>query len=386
MGDDLTWRGHQSVRVDDGTSRGQAKVRYREALADIRGQVRLRLDAQAEEANQAQEEALIMQALFEAVSGIDGAVTRDPVSVRSDVLLSPDERSALETSALNATRSALRFVGADGRMRLTYHDTKGRAVTGRLDQIPAVELLVIAASDENKLRAEGNGTGNTTPIKDAVIGTIQRGRSMRTGLSGVVAMCQNRGLPMELCAAAEAMIAAMDERDLPMLRSMDAETVADTLMTAMPKAKKWSGDRLKDYFLSMADKAYQEHLEDVMSGSSGRSLYEFTAASVSEVEQFFVRGMREADADLPDGYELVLKDGSKDYWYLKKGDVVKVVIVRTKFPIRRPDGSYLRFDRNAGVIIDDQKNPRGTRIFGTVARELRDRDFMKIVSLAPEVL
>jgi len=271
-----------------------------------------------------------MQALFEAVSGIDGAVTRDPVSVRSDVLLSPDERSALETSALNATRSALRFVGADGRMRLTYHDTKGRAVTGRLDQIPAVELLVIAASDENKLRAEGNGTGNTTPIKDAVIGTIQRGRSMRTGLSGVVAMCQNRGLPMELCAAAEAMIAAMDERDLPMLRSMDAETVADTLMTAMPKAKKWSGDRLKDYFLSMADKAYQEHLEDVMSGSSGRSLYEFTAASVSEVEQFFVRGMREADADLPDGYELVLKDGSKDYWYLKKGDVVKGVVSTSK--------------------------------------------------------
>ena len=63
-----------------------------------------------------------------------------------------------------------------------------------------------------------------------------------------------------------------------------------------------------------------------------------------------------------------------------------MVVVRTRSDIRRADGSCLRFDRNAGVVIDDQNNPRGTRIFGSVARELRDRNFMKIVSLAPEVL
>lgn len=71
---------------------------------------------------------------------------------------------------------------------------------------------------------------------------------------------------------------------------------------------------------------------------------------------------------------------------IKKGDVVKAVVVRTKQRIRRPDGSYIRFDDNAAVIIREDLNPRGTRIFGPVARELRDRDFMKIVSLAPEVL
>ena len=71
---------------------------------------------------------------------------------------------------------------------------------------------------------------------------------------------------------------------------------------------------------------------------------------------------------------------------VKKGDVVRAVVVRTKQPIRRNDGSYLRFDNNAIVIIDKDLNPRGTRIFGPVARELRERNFMKIVSLAPEVL
>ncbi len=71
---------------------------------------------------------------------------------------------------------------------------------------------------------------------------------------------------------------------------------------------------------------------------------------------------------------------------VKKGEVVKGVIVRTKAPIGRPDGSYLRFDTNAVVIIDAQLNPRGTRIFGPVARELRDKKFMKIISLAPEVV
>lgn len=71
---------------------------------------------------------------------------------------------------------------------------------------------------------------------------------------------------------------------------------------------------------------------------------------------------------------------------VKKGEVVKAVVVRTRKELRRPDGSYIKFDENAAVIINDQNNPRGTRIFGPVARELRDRDFMKIVSLAPEVL
>ena len=71
---------------------------------------------------------------------------------------------------------------------------------------------------------------------------------------------------------------------------------------------------------------------------------------------------------------------------VSKGDVVKAVIVRTKRPIRREDGSYLRFDENAAVIIRDDKTPKGTRIFGPVARELRDKEYMKIISLAPEVL
>ena len=71
---------------------------------------------------------------------------------------------------------------------------------------------------------------------------------------------------------------------------------------------------------------------------------------------------------------------------VKKGDVVKAVIVRTTRGVRRPDGSYVRFDDNAAVIIKEDKNPKGTRIFGPVARELRDKDYMKILSLAPEVL
>ena len=71
---------------------------------------------------------------------------------------------------------------------------------------------------------------------------------------------------------------------------------------------------------------------------------------------------------------------------VKKGDVVKAVIVRTKRGVRRENGTYVRFDENAAVIIKEDKNPRGTRIFGPVARELREKDFMKILSLAPEVI
>ncbi|MBO5772963.1 MAG: 50S ribosomal protein L14 [Clostridia bacterium] len=71
---------------------------------------------------------------------------------------------------------------------------------------------------------------------------------------------------------------------------------------------------------------------------------------------------------------------------VKKGDVIKAVIVRTSFGVNRKDGTHIRFDDNAAVIIDEQKQPRGTRIFGPVARELREKDYMKIISLAPEVL
>jgi large subunit ribosomal protein L14 len=71
---------------------------------------------------------------------------------------------------------------------------------------------------------------------------------------------------------------------------------------------------------------------------------------------------------------------------VKKGDVVRAVIIRTAQPYRRPDGSYIRFDENAAVILTDKNNPKGTRIFGPVARELREKNFTKIISLAPEVL
>ncbi len=70
----------------------------------------------------------------------------------------------------------------------------------------------------------------------------------------------------------------------------------------------------------------------------------------------------------------------------KKGDVVRAVVIRTSSPYRRPDGSYIRFDENAAVILTDKNNPKGTRIFGPVARELREKNYAKIISLAPEVL
>jgi len=90
-------------------------------------------------------------------------------------------------------------------------------------------------------------------------------------------------------------------------------------------------------------------------------------------------------AEIGDIISANIKEAAPD-GVVKKGEVVKAVIVRSVNPVRRPDGSYLRFDRNALVIIDQQMNPRGTRIFGPVARELREKNFMKIVSLAPEVI
>lgn len=90
-------------------------------------------------------------------------------------------------------------------------------------------------------------------------------------------------------------------------------------------------------------------------------------------------------ADIGDIISCNIKESTPDA-VVKKGEVVKAVVVRTKSPICRFDGSYLTFDRNACVIIDAQMNPQGTRIFGPVARELRDKKFMKIISLAPEAI
>jgi len=96
------------------------------------------------------------------------------------------------------------------------------------------------------------------------------------------------------------------------------------------------------------------------------------------------RGNKEK-ADIGDVITVHVREADPDA-LAKKGEVVRCVIVRTKAPIQRPDGTTLRFDSNAVVLIDAQNNPRGTRVFGPVARELREKRFMKIVSLAPEVV
>lgn len=96
-------------------------------------------------------------------------------------------------------------------------------------------------------------------------------------------------------------------------------------------------------------------------------------------------GQAKRTADIGDVIVVTIKESTPDA-NIKKGTVAKAVIVRTRAPIRRPDGSFLRFDKNACVIIDNNNNPKGTRIFGPVARELRSKRFMKIISLAPEVL
>ena len=96
-------------------------------------------------------------------------------------------------------------------------------------------------------------------------------------------------------------------------------------------------------------------------------------------------GSRRRYATIGDIFVATVKDAMPGA-AVKKGDVVKCVVVRTKKERRRPDGSYIRFDENAAVLINPDRNPRGTRIFGPVGRELRDKKFMRIVSLAPEVL
>lgn len=98
-----------------------------------------------------------------------------------------------------------------------------------------------------------------------------------------------------------------------------------------------------------------------------------------------VLGRNQVYAAVGDVIKAHIKESAPDAT-VKKGEVVDAVVVRTRQAIRRSDGSYLRFDRNAIVIIDKERNPKGTRIFGPVARELRDLKFMKIISLAPEVI
>ena len=106
------------------------------------------------------------------------------------------------------------------------------------------------------------------------------------------------------------------------------------------------------------------------------------ARKVSMIQRI---GQRKCTAGVGDVIVVNIKESSADA-SVKKGEVARAVVVRTKAPIRRADGSYLRFDSNAVVIIDATGNPKGTRIFGPVARELRSKQFMKIISLAPEVL
>lgn len=98
-----------------------------------------------------------------------------------------------------------------------------------------------------------------------------------------------------------------------------------------------------------------------------------------------ILGQRRRYAHIGDIIKVAIKE-AQPVGLVKKGEVHTAIIVRTCQPIRRVDGSILRFDHNAVVLIDDQRNPKGTRIFGPVARELRDKNFMKIISLAPEVI
>jgi large subunit ribosomal protein L14 len=122
-------------------------------------------------------------------------------------------------------------------------------------------------------------------------------------------------------------------------------------------------------YLDIADNtgAKQAMCIKVLKGSSSRGKFKRRVAHVGDI---IICAVKKA---MPAGE-------------IKKGEIIRCVVVRTKHPTRRIDGSYVRFDRNAAVVIDKDNNPRGTRIFGAVARELRDKNFMKIVSLASEVV
>jgi len=103
------------------------------------------------------------------------------------------------------------------------------------------------------------------------------------------------------------------------------------------------------------------------------------------IQCIHVLGQHRSCAHIGDVIKVAIKDAIPT-GLVKKGEVHNAIIVRTRQAIRRPDGSVLRFDHNAAVIVDDDQNPKGTRIFGPVARELRDKNYMKIISLAPEVV
>ncbi|MDP8212921.1 MAG: 50S ribosomal protein L14 [Candidatus Zapsychrus exili] len=107
------------------------------------------------------------------------------------------------------------------------------------------------------------------------------------------------------------------------------------------------------------------------------------ARKASMISALNVKGRR--FAKIGDTIKVNIKESAPEA-AVKKGTMAKAIVVRTKFPIRRSDGTYVRFDSNAVVIVDDAGNPRGTRVFGPVARELRGMDYMKIISLAPEVV
>lgn len=108
-------------------------------------------------------------------------------------------------------------------------------------------------------------------------------------------------------------------------------------------------------------------------------------SGAKSVQCFRILGQRRRYAKVGDIIKISVKEAQPG-GLVKKGQVCNALIVRTKHPIRRPDGSYLKFDDNAVIIIDDTKNPVGSRIFGPVARELRDKNYTKVISLAPEVL
>ena len=122
------------------------------------------------------------------------------------------------------------------------------------------------------------------------------------------------------------------------------------------------------------DEEYSIEVEDVS------MIFNMASEVLNNLKEYFIKAMR---------HELFFKEfrALKHISFkVKKGEVVKAVIVRSAKGVRRADGTYVRFDDNAAVLIKDDKNPRGTRIFGPVARELRDKDYMKILSLAPEVI
>jgi len=108
-------------------------------------------------------------------------------------------------------------------------------------------------------------------------------------------------------------------------------------------------------------------------------------SGAKRVRCFRVLGQRKTYAYVGDIIRVSVKEAQPN-GMVKKGDVSFALVVRTRHPLRRPDGSYVRFDQNAVVMLDNNKNPIGSRIFGPVARELREKNFMKVISLAPEVL